>query len=338
MTLTIVNQRPGCAEVPWVRFLLGDLAGDLVDDRAREVVLPHSLVMCDRLDLLSGDFLEEVRKQGSVGLFHISQQWYRDPLDAYRSFAFVWRTHFHTALRGGPVLQLPIPPAALDVVTAEPRPEAAKPLAERRWTWSFAGHVKTTRVAMMQAFRTVDGGVEHLSGNLNQFGELLDPADYLQMLAESMFVPCGMGNVHMESFRAYEALEVGAVPVLERRPWLDYHRELLGDHPMPTVRSWTQAPALVRELLAEPDELEALQHRLVSWWTDKKRSLAEAAQTLARPSAGPSDEDTAEGSRLRLPSRMRGRVEMLRHHNLAALRQRVRLTVKRLVSQRSIRQ
>jgi plasmid stabilization system protein ParE len=332
--LTIVNQRPGCVEIPWVRFLLGDMAGDVVDDRERRVVLPESLLVCDRLDLLSDDVLAEVRRQGTVGLLHISQQWYRDPLDAYRSFAFVWRTHHHSALAGGPVLQLPLPPAALEAVTAEPRPEALRPLAGRRHTWSFAGQLKATRVAMVRAFRRVEGGVEHVTGTQDDAARQLDGPAYLEMLAESVFVPCAMGNVHMESFRAYEALEVGAVPVLERRPWLDYHRALLGDHPIPTVRSWSDAPRLVRRLQADPDELAALQSRLVGWWTAKKRELAAAARgsvedALASPGDGP-----ALG---RLPSRRRGLVEMLRHHNAAALAQRARLTTRRLRSHGSIR-
>ncbi|HEY3142870.1 MAG TPA: hypothetical protein VGJ86_17145 [Acidimicrobiales bacterium] len=335
--VAIIVQRPTSVEVPWVRFLLGRAAGEVIKDEARTIVRPHSVILCDDLDRLTPDFLNEVRRVGTVGLFHIAQEWYQDPLDAYRSFAFVWRNHYHSALAGTAVRQLPLPPAAMQEITLEPAPEARKPITERRYSWSFAGEMKTTRVAMLKALKGVAGGHPHITWEKNAPAHAeLGPGSYLEMLADSKFVPCSMGNAHLESFRVYETLEMGAIPIVERRPWLDYYGDLLGGHPMPTVRSWSEAPGLITPLLADDRALRELQERLVDWWTGTKRALAaQVAQDVASLLAdGPHAPALAETP---LPSRWRGRMEMLRHHNLPAARQRAMLTARRLVQHRSFR-
>jgi hypothetical protein len=332
-TVTIVQQRPGCVEIPWVRYLLGPYAGDVVLDPDRALVVPNSLVVADRLDLLAPATLEAIRTTPGVGLYQISDEWYRDPLDAYAAFAYVWRNYFHTGLRGTPVRQLPLPPAALDEVTADPRPEARRPPSDRPHLWSFAGQLKSTRFPMIEAFRQFDGGVEHVTGTFDESDPATGPGDYLGMLASSVFVPCPMGNVHLESFRVYEAIEMGAIPVVERRHWLDYFRGLLGDHPLPTVRSWTHAPALVERLRSDPAALDRLQAEIVDWWSAHKRAVAAATRA---------DVERALGSRARLPAhgvpgRWRGRLEMARHHNTSAAWARARLTARRLRSTGNVR-
>jgi hypothetical protein len=332
-TIPIVQQRSGCVEIPWVRFLLGPYAGEVVLDPDRTVVVPNCLVVTDRLDLLGPETVERIRTTPGVGLYQISDEWYRDPLAAYGAFAYVWRNHLHTGLRGTPVRQIPLPPAALDPITADPRPEARRPPSERSHVWSFAGQLKSTRFAMIEAFRRVGGGHEHVTGTFDDAEQGVGATAYLDVLAQSVFAPCAMGNVHLESFRVYEALEMGAIPVVERRPWLDYFRELLGDHPLPTVRSWSQAPALVERLRSDPRALDTRQAEIVDWWTGHKRVLASAAQSdVARAL-----DSQARPPAYRVPGRWRGRLEMARHHNAGAAWARARLTARRLRSSGNVR-
>lgn len=338
--ITIVNQRPGCVEVPWVRFLLGDWAGEVIDDPARTCVRPFSIVICDRLSALTAETLARVRETGTVGLFHISQEWYQDPLDAYRAFGFVWRNHYHSFLRDKPVRQLPLAPAAIEDVTLDPSPAAVRPPTERRYSWCFAGQVITTRSAMLAALRRVEGGFEHVTRVLeDRRAASLDRHAYLQMLADSVFVPCAMGQANLESFRVYEALEMGAIPVVERRPWLDYYRRLLGDHPLPTVTSWSAAPELLTRLLADEERLADLHERTVGWWTATKRDLVRAAQEDVEACffPPPGARDGRRAGLGDLPSVRLGRIEMLRHHNRVALQQRAKLTALRLRRHGSVR-
>jgi hypothetical protein len=304
--LTIVTDQAEGRDLPWLpwlRFLLGDWMGDVVHDPDRRQVIPGSLLVCERPDRLRWRVLTRIRRCGSIGLLHVDDEGYRARLDAYGAFAFVWRTHLHTALDGLTVQQLPIGPRGLDVVTATPRDEARRTPAERLYTWSFADSPSTSRTAMLDLLWTVDGG---------HVGE--DPA-LLETLADSVFAPCAMGPVHLESWRIYTALELGTIPIVERRRWLDYFGLLLGDHPLPTVRSWTEAPDLIAALLADQHRLAQLQQRVVSWWTSTKSRLAGVLQHdveqclvgLRTPSVfGPLDKPAPRWRNLLEPLRHRG--------------------------------
>lgn len=105
-------------------------------------------------------------------------------------------------------------------------------------------------------------------------GSGIEPDEYIRQLWEAEWVPAPSGNVGVDSFRAWEALEAGAVPILDattprgdRNTWPD----LLGDHPMPMITDWSQ----VEKILAEPAPLV----ETGVWLTKFKRDLI---QTLMR--------------------------------------------------------
>jgi len=115
---------------------------------------------------------------------------------------------------------------------------------------------------------------------------------------------------------------MGAIPVVERRRRFDYFAALLGDHPLPTVRSWTDATGLMRELLGDHTALATLHDRVVSWWTATKRALARAAQhDVERCVSGVVVGSPLDDGPLNKPApRWRGRVEQLRHQGPRARR------------------
>lgn len=320
-TITIITQQPESPVLPWLRLLLGDRAGDVVEDQERSTVVPWSMVLCERLDLLGRETLARVRRTGTVGLLHVGDHQYRARLDAYTSFALVWRTYYHSALTGLPVRQLPLGPGAVGEVTPEPLPAASKPPSERRYTWSISGHPMGRPQAMLEAFRSIEGGYEDVSEGADDAVDRRAGGS-MGILADSMFAPCGVGQAHIESHRIYDALEAGAIPVIVRRRRFDYFTLLFGHHPLPTLRSWDQAPSLVMNLLSDRPALAALQQQVVAWWTATKHALAGAVRDdvdtrLINPKAvtRPLDAIIAAGPLNGLPPRWRGRFEAWRHRN-----------------------
>jgi hypothetical protein len=109
------------------------------------------------------------------------------------------------------------------------------------------------------------------------------------VLTDTVFVLCPRGNWNMESTRMSESLEHGAIPILEKgwgdetegQP--DYYRSRcwqMENHPAPTVERWQDAPALMEELLDDPEALDALQQRIIEWWARYKIGLADEFQRL----------------------------------------------------------
>jgi hypothetical protein len=141
-----------------------------------------------------------------------------------------------------------------------------------------------------------------------------------------------MGNVNLESFRVYEALECGAVPIVERRPWLDYFTDLFGPHPLLSVNNWKEAGAVINSLRSDPVRLRDRQIEIQEWWRQMEERVSFRVTSVINSTAG---QNTRMNFGSRVPSRLRGMCEMLKHHNGAALMARSVLTVKRLCGQRA---
>jgi hypothetical protein len=183
--------------------------------------------------------------------------------------------------------------------------------------WTFSGQVTNPRrEAAMEALRRLGDPLE-----TDTFAAGLDPEAYIRSLWAAAWVPCPAGNVRPETFRMWEALEAGAVPILDATsPAGDrgYWPMVLGDHPLPIIEDWSQVGAI---LDSEPPLVGP-------WYTRYKRELrrdlyrswcryagepsltpAERISTIITASPIPSHPDfgilteTVESVRARLPGR-----------------------------------
>lgn len=93
----------------------------------------------------------------------------------------------------------------------------------------------------------------------------MQPWEYRTVISNSAFtfVPQGRGP---SSFRLTEALELGSIPIISD---IDNFNLPYGEHPMPTIKDsqWgTLPPVLVKMYAEHPEELDALQERVFTWW------------------------------------------------------------------------
>jgi hypothetical protein len=135
-----------------------------------------------------------------------------------------------------------------------------------------------------------------------------------------------MGNTNLECFRLYEALEAGAIPLLEKRPTLDYYSTLFGPHPIPTFTTWSQAARFVAALQNSPDNLNHLQTACLTWWESHKAALrTQAGAFLTTPS-------TDQPYLAHPHSKPWQYAELLRHQNVASLTWRLHRNATRLLT------
>lgn len=109
----------------------------------------------------------------------------------------------------------------------------------------------------------------------------LDRHDYAEAMARTRWAPCPSGPATPDSFRLYEALEVGAVPVVEERNGRNellagfWHLLYGGAFPVPVVGSWRDLVDLV-----DTGDWWARFFATQEWWLDYKRSLARRASIV----------------------------------------------------------
>lgn len=143
----------------------------------------------------------------------------------------------------------------------------------RDFDWCFAGQVThDRRRAAIDAAQSIPHGLLLAT---DRFGVGLPPADYLTLLSRSRLVPCPSGPVHPETFRLYEALESGCIPIVDAKTvggeWAWWWRDHFTDRPFPLVSEWAELPDIAPGLLVD---WQHTANRCTAWWKNRKLDLA----------------------------------------------------------------
>ncbi|WP_222930216.1 hypothetical protein [Synechococcus sp. A15-60] len=93
-----------------------------------------------------------------------------------------------------------------------------EPVDNPEYTWCFAGQPKSDRLEMLKCFDGLKRGQVVLTDQ--GFSEdhkkvtALNSKEYFSLLRNSLFTPCPLGWVNIETYRFYEALQAGSIPVV----------------------------------------------------------------------------------------------------------------------------
>jgi hypothetical protein len=320
-SLRLVWMSGNLSEREWLEYLLSDFQIEHVfperfpiplTDRTIYVVSTNIFPLSKLPEHLQG-LQAPTRPAVGVGLVHMSDEWYGQDYAYYSHFDFVLRNHFSKSLQKPGILQFP-----LGLPRVAPPLQPIVPQSSRRYAWSFCGNRVASRFEMLAVFNKLEPAYV-----LPQ-GKRIPRDEFQEVLRQSRFVPCPMGNVMLETWRAYEALEAGCIPLLERRPTMDYYRNLLGDHPIPTFSSWRDALRFVRRQLETPADLDRRQAEILQWWSAAKTTWHERVSTFVRAGlAGQHRKDLANFAFLTNPTRRLWQYsELVRHHSSRALLRR----------------
>jgi GR25 family glycosyltransferase involved in LPS biosynthesis len=136
--------------------------------------------------------------------------------------------------------------------------------SQRPLTWSFAGAMdRNNRRAIVDDLnRRYPNNKIHLTPTWGS-AQNLGANDYTEILRKTKFVPCLDGFFNTESFRFYEALEAGALPVIcldEKRSY----EKILPGAPLLTVKSWSDEISF---------DWDTKQREILQWWVNYKAVL-----------------------------------------------------------------
>ena len=162
---------------------------------------------------------------------------------------------------------------------------------ERDLDWSFIGQVNHERrercYDVLHQFQAVYP--KTVVQTTKEFGKELVPyPEYLKIMAKSKIVLCPSGVESPDSFRLYEALEAGCIPVVDafsaNFKTSGFWPYLLGkDIPFPIVKYWDELPQVLPVLLRD---YRIHSNRIFAWWQLKKfkvkRKLIKEIKGLSR--------------------------------------------------------
>eukprot|EP00045_Choanoeca_perplexa_P015180 m.185126 g.185126 ORF g.185126 m.185126 type:complete len:164 (-) comp16911_c0_seq35:2788-3279(-) len=142
----------------------------------------------------------------------------------------------------------------------------------RTYTATFMASLQTHRtrqVLVKQLQKHPDKVFLHVSDawhkNLSSKA-YVHPAEYATVLQDTVFAPCPWGH-SADTFRFYEAIEAGAIPVLALdHGTRDYLPSTYLDGPVIVVPSWKQLWQVLMPLLEDKAKLDALQQAVMAWY------------------------------------------------------------------------
>lgn len=140
---------------------------------------------------------------------------------------------------------------------------------DKKYLWSFVGQVQAQRVETFKEFEKIKNGklVKTTDfGGTKEDG--LPYEDYLQIFCNSKIVLCPMGNNCADSFRLYEALEAGALPIVEDAKYWEEFKI-----PFPCVEHWAAAKWIIHDYELHPEKLASDTEKAVMWWREYKRKV-----------------------------------------------------------------
>lgn len=323
---TLLYQNPDTPLQDWFGEIFGPWIKDVVYDGTGSVVMDDCILSDDFIYKKDQAYYERFKGKNAFLLLS-PDEYYAAPFSAYRHFCGVFRSHYSGAFCADRVMQLPVGynPGFREQSTG-------KPASQREYVWSFLGQInKSTRPECVQNLLRIKPNLWYSSdgwqpaGKAEKTGVIKNrpKQEYVSILKESAFTPCPMGHVSQEALRTYEALQVGSIPVLEKRMFMDAHRAVLGDHPLPTFSSWRKAADYMEYLWKNPEELDQLQRLCMDWWTSYKLRLSDdIGRFLHRLQDHPPTPDTKYiASYAHLPGW--SWFELSRHHSPRAFMRRV---------------
>jgi len=207
-------------------------------------------------------------------VLHMSDEFCADPIDFYElpgckgvirnymreglsSKVLVIPLGFHWAIPNGePYIHTPRPPF-------------------RELVWSFVG---TDWMGRREKLAPLTQVGEHKAIFMDDWNspKMISREENLAILLNSWCVPCPSGQ-NEETFRFYEALEAGAVPVLVKdkfASWISQHIQML------VADSWTHAAQLIYTLKAQPEVYEKYRASLLMAWEILKNKTKDSIKAM----------------------------------------------------------
>jgi len=277
--ITIVWQMDykGSWEPDWIEYVFSKTPHVTVIDPNQEQFIDNSYIVYNHyVDIVP--YIEKMVEQNKkFGLIHLSDEWERDSTDHYKYAHAVLKNHYRK-IDNNNVTFFP-----LGWMVTFPHTLPIKSTWDREFTWSFSGVIsKSTRIEMAKHMEIVPNGCRYFRPEWEDWGShhghALTPTQMAEMYNNSLFVPCPRGNVHVDSFRVTEALQMGALPIVEKS---DYWTNLYGmDHPLIEIENWQDAPGTIKHLMSNIRNLDIQRALTHNWWIRYCNDLKNKIATL----------------------------------------------------------
>ena len=271
-------------EKRWLSELFVDKVEMIVDSVDEGQLLdgtPLFIVQRPHTEKYSAYFSKYEAASKPFKVIHLSDEYLNDTIDFYKFSACkgVIRNYCRPDTQGSNVLTIPLgynkhSESRIDAPWVE---TPSLPFRERIWTFYGTGW-KGREEALAPLAQIQPSKSKFYSDwlSVDQLPEL----EYISETLNSIFIPCPTG-MNPETFRVYEALENGAIPLIVRSDGDEAWLEMLKGHlAILNIPSWQHAVMLMANLLNDKQMLEMYRNQLLSQWAQWKAQLKDQVAAI----------------------------------------------------------
>jgi hypothetical protein len=272
-------------EEDWLRDILQGVELISIEDGHYEKFIDNSIIVVSSLNNTEGciEYFEEMHNKGyTFGIINISDERELGPYNFYPYAAFVFRNYWRKCFDSQQnVKTFPLGYGEGFWEGGKKEPEKA---CNRKYVWSFFGMIRdrSTRKSMIDNMKKIPN---YFFLETSSWGRLdpksLTVPECRELMLKTIFIPCPGGWVNMDTFRLYESLECGCIPIVENFPQ-DYFRNFFPDHPFITIDSWKKASDVIKAYMADPEALEKKRLECYIWWQAYKQNLNQTLVSIVK--------------------------------------------------------
>jgi len=198
---------------------------------------------------------------------HLSDEFLNDPIDwyTYKTCKGVLRNYVRQeCISMKHVCTIPLGPyrTTKEIQNFEDRPIL----------WSFFGTDWQGRQKLLEPWKQLQPHKAAFFASWNDSNQV-SAESYSHTSLHSIFMPCPRGQ-HVETFRFWEALEHGAIPIYIRCQGDDLYYAFLTEYlPILSIPSWEHAVGTIQTLLQNKETLVQYRTTLLQKWLEWKSSL-----------------------------------------------------------------
>ena len=138
----------------------------------------------------------------------------------------------------------------------------------RKYKWAFTGTPhKSSRHDLLFQLSTIKPFFCHKTEKFDK--KNISVEEMNDVLSSTEFIPCPYGFFHPESYRVYEALECGCIPIVEEA--YQYYDRLFPNNPFIKINKWKDAKSIIKGW--DNNQIKKKREECILWWDEKKNEI-----------------------------------------------------------------
>ncbi len=198
----------------------------------------------------------------NIYLIHLGDEGGKINKEFYKRFKHVFRTFYLNSFAKIPnITQIPIGYKAGPI-------NNSKKITDRSYIWNFLGTIHgASRYDLIFQNENIKPNFINIT---KKFGgqNSLNEKEYYKIMGDSKFALVSHGYFHPETYRLYEALESGCIPIIENPH--NFFDKFLPENPIIKIKLWNEATKIIKELNNDNNKIIEISKSIKKWWENHK--------------------------------------------------------------------